>query len=125
MIILHNVIFDNMKTDKQIEEEINRILSNIKEIRLSKNIGQEWISEKLGISQAAYSNWEKGIRDLSYKNLLKIADVLECNVMDIIIYPNYSETHISKSEKVCVTFEVDPQKRDYLLQLVMGEKIKD
>lgn len=114
-----------MKTDKQIEEEINRILSNIKEIRLSKNIGQEWISEKLGISQAAYSNWEKGIRDLSYKNLLKIADVLECNVMDIITYPNYPDTHISKSEKVCVTFEVDPQKRDYLLRLVMGEKIKD
>lgn len=115
-----------MKTDKQIEEEVKRILSNIKEIRLSKNLGQEWISEKIGITQAAYSNWEKGTRDLSYKNLLKIADALECSVMDIITHPNYTDIQINKTvEKVCVTFEVDPQKRDYLLQLVMGEKIKD
>lgn len=89
-------------------------------------MGQEWISEKIGITQAAYSNWEKGKRDLSYKNLLKIANALECTVMDIITYPNHYEIQANKSpEKVCVTFEVDPQKRDYLLRLVMGEKIKD
>lgn len=115
-----------MDRNEAIEKEVERILTNIKEIRLSKNLGQEYLSNKIGVTQAAYSNWEKGIRELSYKNMLKIADVLECTVMDIITYPNTPEPKIKKSpDKVCVTFEVDPQKRDYLLRLVMGEKIKE
>lgn len=116
-----------MKTEeKDIKDEVNRILSNIKELRLSKNIGQEWMSEQIGITQAAYSNWEKGVRDLTYKNLLKIAKALDCNVIDIITYPDVylQDADRKDAEKVSVTFEVSPYKRDYLLRLVMGENIK-
>lgn len=38
---------------------MNDILLNIKKIRLKKRISQEYMAEQLGVSQTAYSLWEK------------------------------------------------------------------
>ena len=62
--------------------------------------------------------------------MLRIAKALGYegdDVINIITYPNVyvkKNSLMNTNEKVSVTFEVDPQKRDYLLRLVMGDKIK-
>ncbi len=102
---------------------MGNILDNIKEIRKGKGYGQEYMALKLEMTQAGYALWEKGDRELTYNNLLKIASILEVDVIDIITYPKKFvdiSTISAKQEKVSVTFEVDPQKRDYLLRLVTG-----
>lgn len=46
------------------------------------------MAQQLGVSQSAYSNWEIGSRELTYTNLLKIANVLHHSVIDVITYPD-------------------------------------
>ncbi|WP_195454421.1 helix-turn-helix domain-containing protein [Alistipes communis] len=109
---------------------MGNILENIKAIRQEKGIGQEVMAERLEMTQAGYAFWENGKRELSYNNLLRIAKALGYegdDVINIITYPNVyvkKNSLMNTNEKVSVTFEVDPQKRDYLLRLVMGDKIK-
>ncbi len=67
---------------------MNDILKNIKAIRRERGFGQEYMAERLGVSQPAYLNWEKGKRDLSYTALMRIADIFEVDVIDIITYPD-------------------------------------
>lgn len=107
---------------------MNNILDNIKAIRQKKGYGQEYMAEQLQMTQAGYALWEKGSRDLSYNNLLRIARVLEYSVIDIITYPiKYIDptTLPTEQEKVSVTFEVDPRQRDYLLHLVLGDNDRE
>lgn len=49
----------------------------IKNIRELKNLTQEYMAEKLDISQAAYSKLEKGEIKISDEKLLQISNVLE------------------------------------------------
>lgn len=100
----------------------NNILNNIKEIRAAKGYGQEYIATQLQMTQAGYAMWENGKRELSYNNLLKIADVLECDVIELITYPKKmldpDDLSNTPAKKVSITFEVDPQERDHLLKMV-------
>ena len=102
------------------------ILKNIREKRVELNYSQEYMADELDMTQAAYSNWEKGARELTYNNLLRIADVFGCSVIDIITYPKkYVDAETitrDKEDKVSITFEVSPSKRDYLLHLVMNKE---
>lgn len=60
----------------------------IKNIRELKNLTQEYMAEKLDISQAAYSKLEKGTTKISQDKLEKIAEVLEVNPEDITNFDN-------------------------------------
>lgn len=55
----------------------------IKNIRELKNLTQEYMAEKLDISQAAYSKLEKGEIKISEEKLLQISNVLEVRPDDI------------------------------------------
>lgn len=60
----------------------------IKSIRELKNLTQEYMAEKLDISQAAYSKLEKGNTKISEDKLNKIAEILEVNPEDITDFDN-------------------------------------
>ena len=60
----------------------------IKNIRELKNFTQEYMAEKLDISQAAYSKMEKGDTKISQDKLNKIAEILEVNPDDITDFDN-------------------------------------
>ena len=60
----------------------------IKNIRELKNFTQEYMAEKLDISQAAYSKMEKGDTKISQDKLNKIAEILEINPDDITDFDN-------------------------------------
>ncbi len=62
--------------------------NKIKNIRELKNLTQEYLAEKLDISQAAYSKMEKGDTKISQDKLNKIAEILEVNLDDITDFDN-------------------------------------
>ncbi len=55
----------------------------IKNIRELKNLTQEYMAERLDISQAAYSKIEKGETKISEEKLIQIAQALEMKPEDI------------------------------------------
>ncbi len=57
--------------------------SKIKKLRELKNLTQEHVAERLGLTQSGYSKIENGEVDLPYSRLQNIADILEMKVEDI------------------------------------------
>lgn len=70
----------------------------IKRLREDKNYSQDYLAQKLGITQKAYSKIETNQTRLSVDNLLRISEVLETSINKILdvdggtVYNNYS-TH--------------------------------
>lgn len=62
-----------LKTDDEIVKEIS---SRIKKLRIEKNISQELLSRKTGISIHTISNIENG-KSFTIENLIKIMRVLD------------------------------------------------
>ncbi|MFC0776980.1 helix-turn-helix transcriptional regulator [Flavobacterium sp. HJSW_4] len=62
------------------------IHQNIKSIREIKNYTQQYMSEKLGITQAGYSKIEKGGAGLNFEKLEEIAAVFEMSVQGVIAF---------------------------------------
>lgn len=62
------------------------IKDKIKNIRELKNYTQEYMAEKLGVTQAGYSKIEKGKTSLSYEKLVEIGRILDVSVEDIISF---------------------------------------
>lgn len=58
----------------------------IRNIRELKNLTQEYMAEKLGITQAGYSKLENGSTVLTYAKLIQIAEIMNINIGDIIAF---------------------------------------
>jgi len=104
---------------------MNDILTNIKKIREEMQLSQENVADELGIAQNSYGLIENGKRKLSYDNLAQIAKCFKRDVIDIITYPKKyvdKELFDGSSERISVTFEISPDKRDILLSLVTNNK---
>jgi len=56
----------------------------IKNVRKSKKISQQFMADKLNISQFAYSKIERGITQLNWDKLNKVAQILEINVWELV-----------------------------------------
>lgn len=41
---------------------------------------QEYVADRLGISRPAYTRWESGETSITGESLLKLADILQCDV---------------------------------------------
>lgn len=106
---------------------MKNVAANIKALRLEKGITQEVMADELGVDTAVISNIEKGKRDLKLKDIEKIAKCLGEDEIYILTYPQRyvdAATIVCEEDnnKVSVTFEVSPKKRDYLLHLVMEKE---
>ncbi|MDL2308521.1 helix-turn-helix domain-containing protein [Bacteroidales bacterium OttesenSCG-928-C03] len=100
------------------------VVKNIIEIRKENGINQELIANALNVDVSAVSNIENGKRELKVNELGKIANALNVDLLYLFTYPKKyvdSET-IEKPERISVIFEVSPDKRDILLNLVTGDK---
>ncbi len=101
---------------------MENVVENIKQIRLEKSISQQIIADALSVDVSAVSNIENGKRELRVSELAKIAKALRVDVIDLFTYPKHyveATQNGRDRERVSVTFEVDPEQRDYLLHLVM------
>lgn len=98
---------------------MEKVVENIKAMRLEKGINQEVIADALNFEIANWSRIENGKQELRVSQLEKIANVLHCEVIDLFTYPEkYVKKGENEGERISVTFEVSPDKRDMLLKLV-------
>ncbi len=61
----------------------NKYFELIKELRNEKNLSQEEISEKIGVSRSSYIAFEKGEKELHFSQMVKLADILGISLEDI------------------------------------------
>ena len=66
----------------------NRTYDKIRQIREVKNITRDEIAEELGISISGYGKIERGEVELNLTKLLKISNIFEMSVDEII---NFNE----------------------------------
>ena len=61
------------------------IKENIRRARKKRNITQEEMADRLGISLTAYRDLEKGETSIVNTNLLKIADLLDISTEELVL----------------------------------------
>ena len=89
--------------------------NKIKNIRELKNFTQEYMAEKLDISQAAYSKMEKGDTKISQDKLNKIAEILEINPDDITDFDNKKVLNSFNNVKVSNNGIITYNEKDMIL----------
>ena len=57
---------------------------NLKQIRKSKNISQEELAEKLGVSRQSVSKWETGENYPSMYNIMCLCDIFKCKINNLV-----------------------------------------
>jgi len=58
--------------------------------RLTRNYSQEYMAWSLNISQAAYSNIERGETDITVTRIFEIAEILEISAFELMPRPKYT-----------------------------------
>lgn len=68
-----------------MSEKTKLVGARIRLLRLEKNLAQNEVAEKIGISQAHLSNIEKGRNNITLENLLRLHEVLGCSVASFFV----------------------------------------
>lgn len=55
-------------------------MTKMEEMRTLMGMTGAEVARRIGVSKQAYYNYERGLRQAGYENLLKIAEVLGCSV---------------------------------------------
>lgn len=74
---------DDINITKRDSEELKRIVTRIKEIRIALGMTQSELAVKMGVSQATIGMWETGARMPRASKLQKLAKILGCTVSDL------------------------------------------
>ena len=56
----------------------------IKKMREQRGLSQGQLADKIGVAQQHISRWENGKHRPSVDVLIKIAEILNCNISDLI-----------------------------------------
>ncbi len=108
---------------------MEKIESKIRNIRELKNLTQEYMADKLGISQAAYSKIENGNTKVSYEKLQDIAKIMGVKVEDIQSFDTQKYFHSfnnikeSNIDSVVVHSMDETIKKLYEDKIVLLEKL--
>ena len=70
----------------------NKNLNRIKVILAEKNLQNKWLAERLGRDQATVSKWVTNSAQPSLDMLIKIAQVLEVDIKDLIRFEAASQS---------------------------------
>lgn len=85
---------------------------NLKAIRKSKNISQEQLAEKLGVSRQSISKWETGENYPSMNNIICLCDIFKCKINELV-HKDFSDINFLDEEikMSVVKFKEKEQKR--------------
>lgn len=64
--------------------ELIKIGQRVKQIRVSKKISQRSLAASLGVPVSTLANYEADRRELPAELICKIAEILDCNISDIL-----------------------------------------
>lgn len=79
--------------------------SNISNKRKTLKLSQEYVAEQLGVSRQAVSKWETNQSEPSTDNLIKLADLFDVDIKELVSLEQYVEeqkdveTRIERSQK--------------------------
>ncbi|MFH1288490.1 MAG: helix-turn-helix domain-containing protein [bacterium] len=77
------------RNDKCLRKEIQIMIGqNLKNLREKNNLSQVVLAKKLGVSRQAVCMWESGKREFGISTLVKIADIFDVSI-DEIVRPGY------------------------------------
>ncbi|MDM1513733.1 helix-turn-helix domain-containing protein [Myroides odoratimimus] len=104
------------------------IEDKIRNIRELKNLTQEYVAERLGMTQAGYSKIESGATKLSYNKIESISKVLEIEVEELLAFDSQkyfnSFNNVKGSNNGSVTIKVDNDiKKLYEEKIILLEKL--
>lgn len=85
--------------------------SNIKSKRKSLKLSQEYVAEHLGVSRQAVSKWETNQSEPSTDNLIKLADLFDSDMKELVSPEQYVE------EQKDVEARIDGSKKDIKMQM--------
>ena len=91
---------------------MSKVSKNIKKIRTEKGMTQETLAEKIFVTRQAISNWETGRTKPDVDSLLKIAEILDVQVEELI----YGE----RKEKIAVEDKTREKNRIKVILAIMG-----
>ena len=57
---------------------------NLKSIRKERGLSQKQVSEKLGVVESCYANWEQGRTEPSISMLRKLCEIFVINIDELI-----------------------------------------
>ena len=87
------------------------IEEKIKSIRELKNLTQEYMAEKLGITQAGYSKIESGTTKISYDKIVDISKILGVETEELLAFDSQkyfnSFNNVKGSNNGSVTIKVE------------------
>ena len=101
------------------------LAGNIKEIRLQKSINQQVIADALNVDVASVSNLENGKREIRFREIEKIANVLGVSVVDLITYPKkYVEVKENEDQDVeaVLMIKLKESKKRLILKSILGDE---
>ena len=113
----------------------------IKKLRELRNLTQEYMSEKLGMTQSGYSKIESGEVDIPFTKLEQISKVLDMKPEDIISFNEhmifnvmyntpgkdlvvYQVSNVEKEEQIKLLKEEITYLKSVLDKVLLGEKKK-
>lgn len=64
----------------------NNFKQNLKYYRRLQKLTQEQLAEKINVSKTCVSNWETGLREAPIDSLIKLAEVFEISLDELILY---------------------------------------
>lgn len=74
--------------------------NKLKELRKKKKLTQQDMADLIGVSLVQYFKYEKGVTDITTSTLVKLAQILDCSVDDILgLNPRISPSNIFPLEK--------------------------
>ena len=90
---------------------MSSIVEKIKNLREMKNFTQEFMAEKLGITQTAYSKLECGSTKISYSKIEEISKIFDIQVEELLAFDSQkyfnSFNNIKGSNNGSVTIKVE------------------
>mgnify|MGYP001318898516 CR=1 FL=1 len=106
------------------EKCLKNIGGNIRFLRMARQLSQQELAERIGISQTHLSNLEHNHSSVNLKLLLRIANVLECPLeifldTNAALYWGKEQAEKAEQEEITETYTLEEVRQ--LLQLLRGK----
>ena len=93
---------------------------NLKKLRKSKNISQEVLAEKVGVSRQSVSKWETGEAYPEMNNILQLCKIFHCYINDLVNDNIVDIDSLDEEVKMSVVkFKKDKQKKVKVLSKIV------
>ena len=87
-------------------QDIKNISNIIRYLRMQKGLSQKELGEKCGLTQQAINRIEHGKRGVEFELLIKLSNILDLNVSDLI----ESANELESDELASIDIQMQPQK---------------